>query len=268
QEEELAINFDEAMNAKDYEQALTIISKLIDIRNDYHVSYLWLGDCHRGLGQVDQALESYRKALDLEGKYYIVGDDFKDTVSLRIRVAEIEQKATLAYREGHYEEAIEYIDEFLMLNPKESKAHILRGLCNEARDDYNRAIRDYKAAFNNGLPDDMRELLNRRLVFLSNPITILDKSKYLKLLVDDMPTKSELGEQIDKTYYMGFRNIFDGNRKLHEAILKSVDPKLEAWRSAIIKQRNTVKRTGYNVELMGFDEDGYFLVNDIELVKE
>ncbi len=203
----------------------------------------------------------------MSGKDYIVDDGFKDTVSSRIRIAEIEQRATLAYREGHYEEAIEYIDEFLTQNPRESKAHILRGLCNEARDDYNSAIRDYKSAFINGLPDDVRELLNRRLVFLSNPITILDRSKYLKLLVDDMPTESERGEQIDNAYFRGFRNIFDGNRKLQEEILKSVDPELESWRSVIIKRRNTIRKTGYNVELLGFDEDGYFLVSDEELIR-
>ncbi len=96
EEEELAINFDEAMNAKDYEQALSHVSELIKLRKHNPVYHLWLGDCYRVSTQVDNALDSYRRALDLDGKYYIVGDDFREDVKKHINGLELIQKTTQA----------------------------------------------------------------------------------------------------------------------------------------------------------------------------
>ena len=66
------------------------------------VPHLWLGDCYRTSAQFDHALDSYRKALELEGKYYIVGDDFREDAKRCINGVELIQKATLTDYGGHF----------------------------------------------------------------------------------------------------------------------------------------------------------------------
>ena len=87
------------MNAKEYEKALSYLSELIKLREHNPVYYLWLGDCYRVLAQVNNALDSYRKALDLDGKYYTVGDEFREDVKKHINGLTLIQKATQACQE-------------------------------------------------------------------------------------------------------------------------------------------------------------------------
>lgn len=258
QEEELAINFDKAMNAKDYEQALSHVSELIKLRENNPVYHLWLGDCYRVSAQVDNALDSYRKALDLDGKYYIVGGDFRKDVTRYINGLKLIQKATQAFSAKKYEEAIHWIDDFIKIDPNWGDISALRGQCNELLGNRVLAIKDYSLALKGKLSEKARP----RVEDLIKPTGF----RNLNLIIDEVEADSGAGDAIFVQEYVKLLQKIEELIPIYPEIAEL--PNFDRFSKDIDTLNKAMLQVGGDTSLIGIDEDGLFVATREELMRK
>lgn len=253
QEKEFAIFFDEAMNAKDYEQALSSVSELIKLRKHNPVYHLWLGDCYRVSAQVDNALDSYRKALDLDGKYYIVGDDFREDVKKHINGLELIQKATQACQAKQYKEAICWIDDFIKIDPNWGDIYALRGYCNDLLGNRIQAIKDYSLSLNLRLSEQARPSVegNIKPTEFKDIGLVMDKVK----LANNNSIESSKSAVIKE--YLKFLKLIEAYLPILPEIAEL--PQFNRFCKDIDKLREVSIRAGGDTVLIGCDKDGIFI---------
>lgn len=66
-----------AFEGKKYEAAIPLLIRAIRLNPYYPPYYTALGTCYKNLGQYEDALECYDRALDLDGKMYVMRDDVR-----------------------------------------------------------------------------------------------------------------------------------------------------------------------------------------------
>lgn len=256
QEEELAIYYAEAMNAEDYEQALSYISELIKLREHNPVYYLWLGDCYRVSAQVDNALDSYRKALDLDGKYYTVGDDFREDAERHIKGLELIKKATEACQAKQYEEAIRWIDDFIKIDLDWGDIYALRGYCNDLLGNRVLAIKDYSLSLKRRLSEQARPSVENNI----KPTEL----KSLHLMVTEMESDKSEDDTIFLQEYLKLLKSIEERLTFCPEI--SELPGFDRFCQDIDELKKISMRSPGKALLIGIDSEGIFAVTQEELV--
>jgi tetratricopeptide (TPR) repeat protein len=184
--------FEEAMGEKKYEDALAHIKRLIQIRPKYPIYYFWLGDCYSEMGKTSRAIVNYRKALDFDGKYYVVEDDFRDVLTKRLADLLTNKKAISAYTVGNFNEAIKSVNKYIQLDPNQGKCFAFRALCYESMSDYQVAINDYLQALTLKMSDELRYQTIERVKFLANLLAHGKPLRELKRIVDTNAKKKSV----------------------------------------------------------------------------
>ena len=254
-EKELAIYYGEAIDAGDYEQALSHIRKLIELRNNDPVYYLWLGDCYRVSAQWDNALDSYRKALDFEVKYYNIGEEFREDARRYIMGVELIKKATEACQAKKYEEAIYFIDDFTKIDPGWGDIYALRGYCNDSLGNRVLALKDYGLSLTRGLSEQVRPSVEANI----KPT----ESRHQGLIMDEVERDSESSDAIFLQEYVKLLKLIEAYLPILPEIADL--PNFDRYSKDIDKLREVLSRNPGKSILIGWDIDGIFVGTKEEL---
>lgn len=124
-----------SMNAqKDYPGAKTALTKSLEFKKDYTSTYLELGFAATKLKQADEAIEYYKKAIELEPKSHIgyngIGEVYRDV-------------------KKDMPEAMSWYQKSLAMNVNERKANFGVGYCLNSTGKYNEAIVYLQRAIDN-----------------------------------------------------------------------------------------------------------------------
>ena len=161
------------LNEGDYKKALAIYQQ-IEPKNA--ATYEAMGNCCRQLGDLNGAIENYRKSLEINSEnseaYYALGGAYlenkdearakkaftksiqKDAKNIKSKkmINYIEQKEIATsldtaydfYEKKDYKSALKYLDKAVETFPNDPKAYYYRGLVKEAMGDYKAAVSDLK----------------------------------------------------------------------------------------------------------------------------
>jgi len=250
-EEELSNLFAEAMDNKDTESALLHVHELITIREEHPVYHFWLGDCYRISAQFDKALESYRKALDLD-EQYAVGEDFREVTKGYIDGLKLIIKAMQLFEAKEYEKAIHCVDEFIKIDPEWGDIYILRGHCNELLGKRVQALRDYHSALNGRISETVKPKLD--------DLSESTKLKSLNLIIDELiPASSSAGKSNLVQEYIKLLKSIEGLLLYYPEIADL--PGYDRFCKDIDELKIISNRTKGKAIIIGIDEDGVFIVN-------
>ncbi|MEM7581671.1 MAG: tetratricopeptide repeat protein, partial [Cyanobacteria bacterium P01_A01_bin.80] len=129
--------------AEEYESALRVFEKAIEIKPDYHKVWNNRGLALRHLGRLEEAIASYNKAIEIKPDYYRAWGN----------------KGYALYQLGRLEEAIKSYDKAIEIKPDDDNAWFNRGIAllqlgrlEEAIKSYDKAIEikpDHEFAWNN-----------------------------------------------------------------------------------------------------------------------
>lgn len=263
EEEELARKVGALMDNGKYNQAIPHIKKLIKIRDNYALTYLWLGDCHRNLGQFNEALDSYNKALEFDGKCYdIVDDNFRKVVTRYINGIELMEKAMQAYHAKQYKKATHWSNEVIKIDANWGDIYALRGHCNEFLGNRILAIKDYSLSLNLNLSESLRPMVEE----LIKPKI----AQSLKLTTYNVECIKEniAGDNIavlTQEYFKLLRLIEEWLPILPDI---AESPRFNRFCTDIDKLRKVTIHNPGKAILIGMDKDGIFFINQEELISK
>ena len=135
----------------EFRAALANLDKSIELKNDFEVSYFYRGAAHQALENFDEAMLDYTKSLQLNPKmvdaYYnrakivlerkdIITPNLLSAVKDLEKALEIDDKfvdalfamAAAKKKLGKYEEALEYLDRLLTIEPEAVHAKAFKKL--------------------------------------------------------------------------------------------------------------------------------------------
>jgi putative PEP-CTERM system TPR-repeat lipoprotein len=118
------------MRKQEYDQALTTVQNLIEIAPDDHEAFNLLAGVHSRLGQVENAIEAYSKAISLNGDY---------TVAIRNR-------ALMQLRLGKLADASKDLSLVLEKQPEDVRARAIIGRVELLQKNYSVAARHLEVA--------------------------------------------------------------------------------------------------------------------------
>jgi tetratricopeptide (TPR) repeat protein len=128
------------------------------------LAYMYLAQAYLGLGKNTEALEAARKANELDitnldaylvlAQAYLANDDFESALAPLKTVTlydpqNDEVNALLAevnFKQGHYDEVIDFATKALQRNRQNGKAYLMRGKAYLAQEEYDKAYDDLKLA--------------------------------------------------------------------------------------------------------------------------
>ncbi len=262
-EQELTRKIGTLMDNGKYNQAIPHIKKLIKIRDTYALTYLWLGDCYRNLGQFDEALDSYNKALEFDGKCYdIVDDNFRKVVTKYINGIELMEKAMRSYYAKQYKKAIHWSNEVIKIDANWGDIYALRGHCNEFLGNRILAIKDYSLSLNLNLSESLRLVVEE----LIKPKTV----QSLKLTTDNVGCIKEniAGDNISVLMheYFKFLQLIEEWLSISPEIVES--PRFNRFCTDIDKLRKVTICNPGKAILIGMNKGGMFFPNQEELMSK
>ena len=134
-----------------FEAALENFDKSIELKNDFEISYFYRGAAHQALENFDEAMLDYTKSLQLNPKmvdaYYnrakivlerkdIITPNILGAVQDLEKALELDDKfvdalfamAAAKKKLGKYEEALEFLDRLLSIEPEAVHARALKKL--------------------------------------------------------------------------------------------------------------------------------------------
>jgi len=146
---------------KEYEKAIELFKKAIEINPQNDAAYTYIGIAHKNKEEYSQAIEAYKKAIDINPKsdnaYYNMGftyefqKEYKQAIKSYINAVTINSKNAGAYYnmgmlyelQEEYKEAIESYERVLKLYPNDEKIkNILRLLEIKATKQKNSSIKN------------------------------------------------------------------------------------------------------------------------------
>ena len=134
-----------------YKNAIENINKSINIKNDWAIPFFYRGACYHALGEYDEAMLDYTKAIKLDDKmtdaYYnrakiilsrkdIENPDIKKAIKDLDKALELDGKfvdalyaMAAAYKKlEDYHKTLEYIEKLLQISPEHVYARALKKL--------------------------------------------------------------------------------------------------------------------------------------------
>lgn len=134
-----------------FEDAIENITKSIELKNDWEISYFYRAVAHQALEKWDDAMLDYTKALQISDKmtdaYYnkakitlsrkdIANPDIKKAISDLEKALELDDKfvdalfaMAAAYKKlGDYHKSLEYLEKLLEIEPQAVNARALKKL--------------------------------------------------------------------------------------------------------------------------------------------
>jgi tetratricopeptide (TPR) repeat protein len=153
-----------AFENKDYDQAIAIYTKIIELDPENAFAYTKRGYSHYKLGEDQQAINDYNKTIELNPDYaetYALRglayaflqqqeqaiNDCRKALELNPDLAEAYLGLGRAYNfQEQYQQAIDNYNKAIELNPNEDRAYTWRGLVYNTLGDYQQALADYDRA--------------------------------------------------------------------------------------------------------------------------
>lgn len=140
--------FDEGLKLQQAGNAADAISQYqqaVKSRPQEPAYWYALGTAFQATNDIDQALSSYRKAMELEPKN---GDYAKVLqAALTIKAAPILEEAVAKHQAGDLAAAIPLYEQALQIDPNNAAAHTNAAAARQASDDFTGAYTDYQAAY-------------------------------------------------------------------------------------------------------------------------
>lgn len=141
----------EEINSGKFEDAIADITKSIELKNDWEISYFYRAVANQALEKWDDAMLDYTKALQINDKmtdaYYnkakitlsrkdIENPDIKKAISDLEKALELDNKfadalfaMAAAYKKlGEYHKSLEYLEKLLEIEPQAVNARALKKL--------------------------------------------------------------------------------------------------------------------------------------------
>ncbi|MCP4607525.1 MAG: tetratricopeptide repeat protein [Planctomycetes bacterium] len=252
-EEALFTQAKTALEEDDYTNALSLVKKLLKESKYNPLYHFMLGDCLRGLNQIDDALKSYKKALKYDGTRYLMEEGFREVVHREITELELSQGYMNACSEGRYLDALDILDKHIEMCPYSANFYFLRGECHERVHAIRNAIEDYETSINCGLPDDLKEIAEGRITELSK--IEIGSQRQIKLSTREpiVLSSTDTEKQAEYSSAMEISRLFN---KLEEVVYNSSDPKLAKWRREIDRFRGAMSLSDKDTFIKCTDQDG------------
>ncbi len=143
----------EAIESRDYSNAISIVEGLLKVNNVHPLYHYALALCQSKRDQFSEALMSYKRALENDGKRYSMEDGFRETVIKEMTELSSVSKAYMSFSVHQYEDAIANFDALLEMYPNSGHYYFMRGMCNEKMGATIAAEKDYETALKYGLKD-------------------------------------------------------------------------------------------------------------------
>jgi len=241
-----------AIEEDDFPSAISLVKKLLK-EDKYHPLYhLMLGDCLRGLNQIDEALKSYKKALRYDGTRYLMWDGFRELVQNEIVGLETIQEYNSAFSESRYHDALVLLGKQLEIYRNLGIFYFQRGLCYEKLRYIRTAIEDYKESLNYELPHNFKEIAEGRIAELKK--IKIEPLKHVKLSTREPIFQSADAEK-QAEYLSVMKSISSHNQQVENAH-NSSDPNLALLSTGIDMLRGAVSLSGKDTFIQRIDQDG------------
>ena len=147
----------------DYESARVDAEKA-SVLSPSPLAYMYLAQAYLGLGKNPEALESAKKANELDitnldaylvlAQAFLANGDFESALAPLNTVVLYDPQnddvnallAEVNFKQGHYDEVIDYATKSLQRNRQNGKAYLMRGKAYLAKEEYDKAYDDLKLA--------------------------------------------------------------------------------------------------------------------------
>ena len=179
-------------NEKNYDQALTALEEFLAKNPNAYQAYILIGDCYREKGEMDKAIESYNKAIDLAksdekmgksitakalaaiGDCYLRKGEFEAAQGFfKQSIDTSPDNETLAYNVGEIcfsnqklDEAIQYFTIATKIKPAWAPPYYKLGLVNLNKADYEKAKENFKKFLELEPKSDLAEQAKNILEYL------------------------------------------------------------------------------------------------------
>jgi tetratricopeptide (TPR) repeat protein len=205
------------LNQGNYDEALKYFNKSLALNADYHLAWNSLGVTSMMKGDVEGALKAFQQCLTIAPMFTEarnnLGTLYQETGQLDKAEAEYVKAAQdlnyerrenphfnlarLYVLQNRLEEAFEYVQKAIQINPRFAMAFNLRGQIFEKRDNWTEAVAAYEAAVKL-VPEDL--LFNYNLGVALFRANDFEKAKtvFLKInaRVTDLETKDKIAEYL------------------------------------------------------------------------
>jgi len=153
----------EAINAKDYNRALSLAEKAVSVLPNTSEAYRLRGNVRRNLKDLPNALADYDRAVQLDGQNHLA---FGGRALVYLQLKQVDQalkdsnralalkadyangyriRAEILMAQRQYQAAVSDLNESLRLQPQQAFVFLLRGNAKYESGDYQGAVQDYDA---------------------------------------------------------------------------------------------------------------------------
>jgi tetratricopeptide (TPR) repeat protein len=205
------------LNQGNYDEALKYFTKSLALNQQYHLAWNSLGITHMMKGDVEEALKAFQRCLAIAPMFTEarnnLGTLHQETGQLDKAEAEYLKAAQdqnyerrenpnfnlarLYVLQGRLEDAFEYVQKAIQINPRFAMAYNLRGQIFEKRENWTEAVASYEAAVKLVTED---VLFNYNLAVACFRANDFEKAKtvFLKISakVTDLETKEKINEYL------------------------------------------------------------------------
>ncbi|MDY6784215.1 MAG: tetratricopeptide repeat protein [Cyanobacteriota bacterium] len=184
-----------------YEEAIISYDKAIKIKSDYHDAWRFRGFVLANLGRYEEALLSSEKAIELNSTnddylYRLIAiifyslNNIDKTIEYLKKLAEIDRSDAILKNnigflylfQGNTDEAVQFLQEAIALNPSIFHAYFNLGLALSLNEDFEAARQKFQESFENCPKDDIQD----RLYYSLNQIILGKQESGFDLLQETL----------------------------------------------------------------------------------
>jgi type IV pilus biogenesis/stability protein PilW len=205
------------LNQGNFDEALKYFNKSLALNEDYHLAWNSLGVTYMMKGDVEGALKAFQRCLTIAPMFTEarnnLGTLYQESGQLDRAEAEYVKAAQdLNYErrenpnfnlarlyalQNRLEEAFEYVQKAIQINPRFAMAFNLKGQIFEKRENWAEALASYEAAVKL-VPEDLLFNYNLAVALFRTEDFVKARSVFLKInaRVTDLETKEKIGEYL------------------------------------------------------------------------
>lgn len=227
-----------ARKKENYNQAVELYSKALELKPDYFKALFNRGFAYDKLGEYDMAIKDYQRAisvepqnayayyniaisLDKKGDYRSTIENFTKAISILPNKHDFYLNRALTYRKiKDFDAAINDYTDAINLDNRSYKGYYNRGLCYEKKEDYPNALKDFSKTLEfeeENLNKSNAQNLNSYLNILLHLGNINEKMKENEEAINYFEKILSFDSNFAAAYH-GIGLVLDKNSKFQEAI--------------------------------------------------
>jgi tetratricopeptide (TPR) repeat protein len=205
------------LNQGNFDEALKYLQKSLSLKEDYYLAWNSIGITQMMKGNPDEAMKAFERCLAIAPMFSEarnnLGTLYQETNQLDKAEAEYMKAAQdlnyerrenpnfnlarLYILQGRLENAYEYVQKAIQINPRFAMAYNLRGQIFEKRENWTEAVASYESAVKL-VPDDLLFNYNLGVAYFQTSDFEKARAVFVKIneKVTDLETKEKIGEYL------------------------------------------------------------------------